>query len=404
MLRAVEDAQAGKSAAQRLVDRVSAVFVPAVLGLALLTLTGWLLGGADAGDAVARAVAVLVIACPCALGLATPTAIMVATGRGAELGIFVTGFRALEAIHAADTVVLDKTGTLTTAAMRVVDVAAAAGTTTDEVIAIAAAVEAGSEHPVAAAVLERAGTRPRPAVTGFRAEPGRGARGTVDGREVLVGRPDLFDDLSPVAERLTGWAATGATVVVVGVDGAVAGALAVADAVRPGAADAVAQLRAMGLRTVLLTGDAPAAAHHVAAAVGIDEVHAGALPGRKVEVVRGLRERGHTVVMVGDGINDAAALATADLGIALGSGTDIAVRSADLVLVRDDLAVLPTAVRLAARTIRTVRANLAWALGYNLAAVPLAVAGVVNPLLAGAAMALSSLLVVTHSLRLRSVR
>ena len=190
----------------------------------------------------------------------------------------------------------------------------------------------------------------------------------------------------------------------VGVDGAVAGALAVADAVRPGAADAVAQLRAMGLRTVLLTGDAPAAAHHVAAAVGIDEVHAGALPGRKVEVVRGLRERGHTVVMVGDGINDAAALATADLGIALGSGTDIAVRSADLVLVRDDLAVLPTAVRLAARTIRTVRANLAWALGYNLAAVPLAVAGVVNPLLAGAAMALSSLLVVTHSLRLRSVR
>jgi P-type Cu+ transporter len=402
ILRAVQDAQAGKSAAQRLADRVSAVFVPAVLALAALTLAGWLLAGTDAGTAVGRAVAVLVIACPCALGLATPTAIMVATGRGAELGIFVTGFRALESVHAADTVVLDKTGTLTTGAMRVTAVAAVAGTTEDELLALAAAVESASEHPIAAAVLDRAGTTPLPALTGFRALPGRGARATVGGREVVIGRPDLFDDLAPVTDRITGWAEIGATVVVVGVDGAVAGALAVADTVRPSAADAVTQLRAMGLTPVLLTGDTPAAARHVAAIVGIDEVHAGALPEEKVELVRGLREQGRTVAMVGDGVNDAAALATADLGIAIGSGTDVAVQAADLVLVRDDLSVLPTAIRLAGATIRTVRGNLCWAFGYNLAAVPLAVAGLLNPLLAGAAMALSSLLVVSHSLRLRS--
>ncbi|MHA6622542.1 heavy metal translocating P-type ATPase [Pseudonocardia sp. DLS-67] len=402
MVRAVRDAQAGKSAAQRLVDRVSAVFVPAVLALAVLTLVGWLLAGADAGTAVGRAVAVLVIACPCALGLATPTAIMVATGRGAELGIFVTGFRALEAVHAADTVVLDKTGTLTTGAMRVTAVCAVAGSTEEEVLALAAAVERASEHPVAAAVLDRAGKIPLPAVTGFRALPGRGARAVVDGREVVIGRPDLFDDVAAVADRIAGWAETGATAVVVGVDGAVAGALAVADTVRPSAADAVAQLRAMGLTPVLLTGDAPAAARHVAAIVGIDEVHAGALPGEKVEFVRGLRERGRTVAMVGDGVNDAAALATSDLGIAIGSGTDVAVQAADLVLVRDDLTVLPTAVRIAGATIRTVRGNLAWAFGYNVVGVPLAVAGLLNPLVASAAMALSSLLVVSHSLRLRS--
>jgi cation-transporting P-type ATPase A/B/Cu+-exporting ATPase len=401
MLRAVQEAQAGKSSVQRLVDRVSAVFVPAVLGLAALTLAGWLLAGAGTGDAVVRAVAVLVIACPCALGLATPTAIMVATGRGAELGIFVTGFRALEAVHAADTVVLDKTGTLTTGEMRVVGVVAAPGVDEDELITLAAAVERASEHPVAKAVVARAGDRALPAVTGFRALPGRGAHGTVEGREVVVGRPDLVGDPGPVADRMAGWAATGATVVLVAVDGAVSGALAVADTVRPSAAAAVAQLRAMGLTPVLLTGDAPAAARHVAAAVGIDEVHAGALPEQKVQLVRELRAGGRTVAMVGDGINDAAALATADLGVAVGSGTDVAVESADLVLVRDDLTVLPAAVRLAGATIRTIRGNLVWAFAYNLAAVPLAVAGLLNPLLAGAAMALSSLLVVSHSLRLR---
>jgi P-type Cu+ transporter len=403
MVRAVQDAQAGKSVTQRLVDRVSAVFVPAVLGLAALTLAGWLLAGAGAGDAVIRAVAVLVIACPCALGLATPTAIMVATGRGAELGIFVTGFRALEAVHAADVVVLDKTGTLTTGRMQVTGVAAVAPLTETELLTLTAAVENGSEHPIAAAVRARTGDAPLPAVIGFRALPGRGAHGTVDGREVLVGRPDLFDDLSPVADRMSAWAATGATVVVIGVDGTVAGALAVADTVRPSAADTVAQLRAMGLTSVLLTGDAPAAARHVAAAVGIDEVHAGALPEQKVELVRSLQAQGRTVAMVGDGINDAAALATADLGIAVGSGTDVAVESADLVLVRDDLTALPGAVRLAGATIRTIRGNLVWAFGYNLAAVPLAMVGPLNPLLAGAAMACSSLLVVTHSLRLRRI-
>jgi cation-transporting P-type ATPase A/B/Cu+-exporting ATPase len=401
MLRAVQDAQAGKSAAQRLVDRVSAVFVPAVLVLAGLTLTGWLLAGASAADAVVRAVAVLVIACPCALGLATPTAIMVATGRGAELGIFVTGFRALEAVHAADVVVLDKTGTLTTGRMRVTGVATAPGVAEQELLALAAAVETSSEHPIAAAVVARAGDGPLPTVAGFRALPGRGARATVDGRDVLVGRPDAVGDAGPLAGQVAEWATTGATVVLVSVDGAVAGALAVTDTIRPSAAPAVAQLRAMGLTPVLLTGDAPAAARHVAAAVGIDEVHAGALPEQKVELVRDLRAGGRTVAMVGDGINDAAALATADLGIAVGSGTDVAVESADLVLVRDDLTVLPAAVRLAGATIRTIRGNLAWAFGYNLAAVPLAVAGLLDPLLAGAAMALSSLLVVSHSLRLR---
>jgi cation-transporting P-type ATPase A/B/Cu+-exporting ATPase len=401
MLRAVQDAQAGKSAAQRLVDRVSVVFVPAVLVLAGLTLTGWLLAGASAADAVVRAVAVLVIACPCALGLATPTAIMVATGRGAELGIFVTGFRALEAVHAADVVVLDKTGTLTTGRMRVTGVAAAPGVAEQELLALAAAVETSSEHPLAAAVVARAGDGPLPTVAGFRALPGRGARATVDGRDVLVGRPVAVGDAGPLAGQVAEWATTGATVVLVSVDGAVAGALAVTDTIRPSAAPAVAQLRAMGLTPVLLTGDAPAAARHVAAAVGIDEVHAGALPEQKVELVRDLRAGGRTVAMVGDGINDAAALATADLGIAVGSGTDVAVESADLVLVRDDLTVLPTAVRLAGATIRTIRGNLAWAFGYNLAAVPLAVAGLLDPLLAGAAMALSSLLVVSHSLRLR---
>jgi cation-transporting P-type ATPase A/B/Cu+-exporting ATPase len=401
MLRAVLAAQAGKSAAQRTVDRVSAVFVPAVLGLAALTLAGWLLAGASTGDGISRAVAVLVIACPCALGLATPTAIMVATGRGAELGIFVTGFRALEAVRAADTVVLDKTGTLTSGRMRVTGVAVAPGVDEDELLTLAAAVERASEHPIAAAVVARAAAHPLPAVTGFRALPGLGARGTVDGRAVVVGRPELVGDPAPLADRMTGWDATGATVVLIAVDGRVAGALAVADTIRPSAGPAVAQLRAMGLTPVLLTGDAPAAARHVAAAVGIDEVHAGASPEQKVELVRELRARGRTVAMVGDGINDAAALATADLGIAVGSGTDVAVESADLVLVRDDLTVLPTAVRLAGATIRTVRGNLVWAFGYNVAAIPLAVAGLLNPLIAGAAMALSSLLVVAHSLRLR---
>jgi cation-transporting P-type ATPase A/B/Cu+-exporting ATPase len=396
MLRAVEDAQVEKSATQRLVDRVSAVFVPAVLLLALATVVGGLLLGLTAADAGARAVAVLVIACPCALGLATPTALMVATGRGAELGIFVTGFRALETVRAADVVVLDKTGTLTAARMRVTDVVAA-DLHADELLRLAAAVERSSEHPIAAAIVERAGDD-LPEVTGFRALAGLGARGTVDGREVLVGRPELVTDVTVPAE----WEAAGATVVAVGIDGRAAGAIALTDPLRPGAVEAVAALRAMGMRPVLLTGDGVAAAGAVAAAVGIDEVHAGALPEDKIALVRALQADGHTVAVVGDGINDAAALAAADLGIAVGSGTDVALEAADLVLVRDDLTVLPTAVRLARATVRTVRGNLVWAFGYNVAAVPLAMAGLLNPLVAGAAMAFSSLLVVSNSLRLRN--
>ncbi|WP_300011609.1 cation-translocating P-type ATPase [Pseudonocardia sp.] len=401
MLRAVEQAQVEKSAVQRLADRISAVFVPAVLVLAAATLIGWMVAGAGTEDAVVRAVAVLVIACPCALGLATPTALMVATGRGAELGVFVTGFRAMEAVRAVDTVVLDKTGTLTTARMRVTRVATVpGGPDADALLALAAAVEHSSEHPIAAAIVEAAGS-PDTRATGFRALAGLGARGTVDGREVLVGRPSLFDDLAVLDDDLVAWEAAGATVVAVGIDGRAAGALALTDPVRVSAADAVGQLRGMGLSVVLLTGDGAAAAGAVAAAVGIDEVHSGALPEDKVALVRRLRAAGRTVAMVGDGVNDAAALSTADLGIAVGSGTDVALEAADLVLVRDDLTVLPVAVRLARSTVATVRGNLVWAFGYNLAAVPLAAAGLLNPLIAGAAMAMSSLLVVSNSLRLR---
>jgi P-type Cu+ transporter len=398
----VHDAQVEKGAAQRVVDRVSAVFVPAVLAVAALTLSGWLLAGATAPDAVSRAVAVLVIACPCALGLATPTAIMVATGRGAELGVFVTGFRALETVHAADTVVLDKTGTLTTGRMRVVDVAAARGHTADAVLGWAAAVEEGSEHPIALAV-RAAATGPSDAVAGFRSLPGIGVEGVVDGHAVAVGRPGPADAAAGLAaqDRITAWAGRGATVVTVTRDGVPVGAIALEDTLRPGAAEAVAELRAMGLRPVLVSGDARPAVAAVAAELGIDEVHAGVLPEEKVAILRAQRAAGHTVVMVGDGVNDAAALAAADLGVAVGTGTDVALRSADVVLVRDHLQALPAAVRLAGATVRTVRGNLLWAFGYNVAAVPLAIAGLLNPLLAGAAMALSSLLVVTHSLRLR---
>ncbi|MFC4943761.1 heavy metal translocating P-type ATPase [Pseudonocardia sp. GCM10023141] len=398
MLRAVERAQVEKSAVQRRVDRISAVFVPAVLLLAVATLAGALLAGITPSNAVARAVAVLVIACPCALGLATPTALMVATGRGAELGIFVTGFRALETVRAADVVVLDKTGTLTAGQMRVRETAGDAAA-----VRLAAAVEQRSEHPIAAAVVAHTdGPVGLPAVTGFRQLAGLGAAGTVEGHAVLVGRPALVGELGPLAATATAWADGGATVIAVAVDGVAAAVLALTDPLRPGAAAALAQLRAMGMRPVLITGDGSGAAHAVAAAVGIEEVHAGALPSDKLALVAVLRAAGHTVAMVGDGVNDAAALAAADLGIAVGSGTDVALAAADLVLVRDDLAILPVAVRLARATVATVRGNLWWAFGYNVAALPLAASGLLNPLVAGAAMACSSLLVVTNSLRLRA--
>ncbi|MEJ8278888.1 heavy metal translocating P-type ATPase [Pseudonocardia sp. DW16-2] len=397
MIAAVERAQTEKSATQRLVDRVSSVFVPVVLGLALLTVAGWLLGGAGWVGAVGPAIAVVIIACPCALGLATPTALMVATGRGAELGIFVKGHRALEATRAADTVVLDKTGTLTTGRMTVVDVAATGGDTA-ALLARAAAVESGSEHAIAAAIRAHAGPDVA-AVEDFAALPGLGARGVVGGRTVVVGRPP--DDTGPLADRVAEWEAAGHTVVAVHVDDALAGVIALADPVKESAPVAVAELVAMGLRPVLLTGDRPAAAHAVARACGIDDVVAGALPDDKVAHVRALQGTGRTVAMVGDGVNDAAALAAADLGIAVGSGTDVALEAADVVLVRDDLRVLPATVELARATMSTIRGNLWWAFGYNTAAIPVAMAGLLNPLLAGAAMALSSFLVVTNSLRLR---
>ncbi|MEV1292922.1 heavy metal translocating P-type ATPase [Pseudonocardia sp. NPDC049635] len=401
MIAAVERAQVEKSATQRLVDRVSSVFVPVVLVLAVVTLGGWLLSGAGWAGALGPAIAVVIIACPCALGLATPTALMVATGRGAELGIFVKGYRALETTRAADTVVLDKTGTLTTGRMTVTDIAAAPGTDTDLLLARAAAVEAGSEHAIAAAVRRHARDAGLavPGVEDFVALPGLGARGTVDGVEITVGRPPA--DTGELAGRIAGWESSGHTVVAVRVRDELAGAIALADPVKESAPVAVAELVAMGLRPVLLTGDRPAAAHAVARACGIDDVVAGALPDDKVDHVRALQAQGRTVAMVGDGVNDAAALAAADLGIAVGSGTDVALEAADVVLVRDDLRVLPATVELARATMSTIRGNLWWAFGYNTAAIPVAMAGLLNPLLAGAAMAVSSFLVVTNSLRLR---
>ncbi|TQM02954.1 heavy metal translocating P-type ATPase [Pseudonocardia kunmingensis] len=404
MIAAVERAQAEKSATQRLVDRISSVFVPAVLVIAAGTLVGWLLAGGGAQQALAAAVAVVIIACPCALGLATPTALMVASGRGAELGIFVKGHRALETVRAVDTIVLDKTGTLTEGRMRVAGVACVPDTDPAALLRRAGAVERASEHAIARAVVEHATQElgELPEVEGFTALPGLGARGTVEGADVVVGRPELLPD--ELAGRVAEWEGAGRTVVAVTVDGAAAGVIALADPVPDSSRAAVDGLRARGLRPVLLTGDSPAAAATVAAAVGIDavDVHARALPDDKVALVQRLRGEGRTVAMVGDGVNDAAALAAADLGIAVGAGADVALEAADLVLVRDDLRALVTAIDLARATLGTIRGNLVWAFGYNVAAIPLAASGLLNPLLAGAAMALSSLLVVTNSLRLRT--
>ena len=404
MVRLVEEAQAQKADAQRLADRISGVFVPAVFAIAALTAGGWLLAGAGAETAFSAALAVLVIACPCALGLATPTAMMVASGRGAQLGIFLKGYRALEAIRAVDTVVFDKTGTLTTGHLGVIAVTPADGWRTDEVLALAAAVESGSEHAIAAAIL--AATDERGTVEDFRALPGRGVAGTVGPRRVEVGRPSWAARDRPVPEAVAAarraGEAEGQTVGLVAVDGAVCGAVAVADAVKDSAAEAVAALHQRGLRTVLLTGDNPTAAAEVAAQVGIEDVIAEVLPEGKVDVIEQLRERGRVVAMVGDGINDGPALVTADLGLAIGRGTDVAIAAADIILVRDDLRSVPQALDLARATMRTVRMNLVWAFGYNVAAIPIAAAGMLNPLIAGAAMAFSSFFVVSNSLRLRN--
>ncbi|GAB3452555.1 heavy metal translocating P-type ATPase [Actinophytocola sediminis] len=411
MATLVEDAQAGKAAVQRLADRISAVFVPIVIALALGTLAFWLGTGASPVVAFTAAVAVLIIACPCALGLATPTALLVGTGRGAQLGILIKGPEVLESTRRVDTVVLDKTGTVTTGQMSVVDIALADGVTRDQVLALAGAVEHAAEHPIGRAIAGAARDRlgDLPTVEGFAAIEGRGVHGIVDGHAVLVGRPALLADWSlhlppDLAAARTAAEQQGRTAVAVGWDGRVRAVIVVADTVRPTSAEAVARLRALGLTPVLLTGDNAAAAHAVAAEVGITEVIAEVLPADKVAVVERLRAEGRVVAMVGDGVNDAAALATADLGLALGTGTDVAIEAGDLTLVRGDLLAAVDAIRLARRTLRTIRGNLFWAFAYNVAGLPLAAAGLLNPMLAGAAMAASSVFVVSNSLRLRRFR
>jgi P-type Cu+ transporter len=390
MGRLVTDAQNGKASIQRLADRISAVFVPVVLAVAVLTLGGWLLAGQPVASAFTAAVAVLIIACPCALGLATPTAILVGTGRGAQLGILIKDPRVLESVTGIDTVLLDKTGTVTTGVMTVTGVEPAPGADSGTVLARAAAVEAASEHPVAAAIVAAARARGilPVEVRGFRNDPGTGVHGVVEGVAVTVARHPGGD---------------GQTSVAVDWEGQRRGVIRLADTVRPTSAEAIAELRAMAIRPILLTGDSASVAARVAREVGIDapDVFAEVLPGGKADVVKRLQAAGRRVAMVGDGVNDSVALATADIGLAMGTGTDAAIEAGDLTLVRGDLRTVPTALRLSARTLRTIRVNLFWAFGYNIAAIPLAALGLLNPMIAGAAMAASSVLVVGNSLRLR---
>jgi Cu+-exporting ATPase len=441
MARLVTQAQAGRAPVQRLADRISAVFVPVVMAVAAATLAAWLAAGRPAPAAFTAAVAVLIVACPCAMGLATPTAILVGTGRGAQLGILIKGPEVLESTRAIDTIVLDKTGTLTTGKMSLAAIAAAPGQDEAELLRLAGALESASEHPIAAAITsgaraalaklppagppETAGppdvaglpdaagspsTAGLPDVTDFASHAGLGASGIVDGRTVVAGRPGWLESAwsmsvpAPLAARVAQADAAGQTAVYVGWDGQVRGMLAVSDTVKPTSAAAVARLRGMGLRPVLLTGDGAKAARAVAAEVGIAEVIAGVLPAGKVDEIKRWQQAGHVVAMAGDGINDAAALAQADLGLAMGTGTDAAIEASDLTLVRGDLLAVPDAIALSRRTLRTIKANLFWAFGYNAAAIPLAALGYLNPLIAAATMAFSSVFVVTNSLRLRRFR
>lgn len=410
--RMVEDAQSGKAQAQRLADRVSAIFVPVVIGLALATFAGWLIFGGSVEAAFTAAVATLIIACPCALGLATPTALLVGTGRGSQLGIIIRGPQVLEQTRTVDTILLDKTGTLTTAKMAVASAVPFNGTSLADLLATAASLEHGSEHPVARAIVDHALAQGAPlgAAEGFLTHAGQGVQAVVDGRAALAGRTSWLADSWAVALPADAAATAassegeGATVIAVAWDGSFRGLITVRDTVKSSSAEAINRLRALGLRPVLLTGDNAGAAQSVASQVGIDEVHAGVTPQGKLELVHRLQAEGHVVAMVGDGVNDAAALAAADLGIAMGSGTDAAISASDITIVGGDLLVVADAVRLSRRTLRVIKGNLFWAFAYNVAAIPIAMLGLLNPLLAGAAMAFSSVFVVTNSLRLRRFR
>jgi Cu+-exporting ATPase len=410
MARLVEDAQNGKAQVQRLADRVSAIFVPIVIALSLATLAGWLLTGHSVTAAFTAAVAVLIIACPCALGLATPTALLVGTGRGAQLGVLIKGPEVLESTRVVDTIVLDKTGTVTTGRMELVEAVPADDVDGVDLLRLVGALENASEHPIGQAIATGASQRldPQlPDVEGFTSSQGLGVAGVVDGHAVVAGRPgwlaqEWSQPLDPHLARVVDSAEQeGRTVIAAGWDGAARGVLVVSDAIKPTSALAVTELKELGLRPVLLTGDNERAARAVAAEVGIDEVIAEVLPADKVAVVERLQREGRTVAMVGDGVNDAAALATADLGIAMGTGTDVAIEASDLTLVRGDLRAAVDAIRLSRRTLRTIKGNLFWAFAYNVAALPLAALGLLNPLIAGAAMAFSSVFVVSNSLRLR---
>ncbi|SDK09188.1 Cu+-exporting ATPase [Nocardioides sp. YR527] len=415
MARLVEEAQTGKAAAQRLADRISGIFVPIVLVLSAITLGFWLGAGAGAATAFTAAVAVLIIACPCALGLATPTALMVGTGRGAQLGILIKGPEVLESTRRIDTIVLDKTGTVTSGTMTLTDVIAAPGEDVDEIARLAGALEYASEHPIARAIASGAEARvgTLPAAEDFANVPGLGVQGIVEGHAVLVGRVRLLEEWSQylpedLASAMAAAESEGRTAVAVGWDGQARGVLVVNDVIKPTSAAAIAEFQRLGLTPVLLTGDNETVARSVAAEVGIpvsaDTVIAEVLPEDKVAVVRRLQDEGRVVAMVGDGVNDAPALAQADLGLSMGTGTDVAIQASDLTLVRGDLRVAADAIRLSRRTLATIKGNLFWAFAYNVAAIPLAVAGLLNPMLAGAAMAFSSVFVVSNSLRLRRFR
>ncbi|MBA3300482.1 MAG: copper-translocating P-type ATPase [Thermoleophilaceae bacterium] len=409
--RLVTEAQSGKAPVQRLADRVSAVFVPLVLALAVATLGFWLGSGSSAAYAFTAAVAVLIIACPCALGLATPTALLVGTGRGAQLGLLIKGPEVLESTRRVDTIVLDKTGTVTSGRMSLADVVLGEGEERSEALRLVGAVEDASEHPIAQAIAAaaRAEVGAFPSLQSFDNRQGLGVEGVIDGEAVIVGRTMLLDECRLAIPDRLGAAkreaeAAGRTAILGGWNGQARALFVVADTVKPTSAEAVGRLRGLGLHPVLLTGDNAATAASVGAEVGIDEVIAEVLPADKAAVLARLQEQGRVVAMVGDGVNDAPALAQADLGLAIGTGTDVAIEASDLTLVRGDLLAAADAIRLSRRTLRTIKQNLAWAFGYNVAVLPLAAAGLLNPLLAGAAMALSSVSVVSNSLRLRGYR